>query len=299
MVRNSLRADYFAEKITQNKTALRFVAANEMRAFLRMTIQRHTPDFLCRLNQWPNPCDVLNFRDAPPNEPPHLPNRIWQLLFERAILDIQLCEIQRLELSPHLKSGLGSLNLSTQQQRRRAISLCVRFDDIRQQQPIHFRQPNYPCLIFRFISFVEIESSLNIVAMSKAAFFLFLLQPFTHIVAPAALRHECVPNKNLFFARAMSFLKAPFQNLFVCAFLQCAFDKSRIFNFQKANATSVKSRAAIVICWQFSMRVQADFIEHSSKENDATNFFVRTSQPKNFHFANWFTAPAVHQRFSG
>src|ERR1019366_1365397 len=96
-VRNSLRANCYAEKIIQSRNASRCLAANGTPVFPQRAVQHRKSGCLRLPGPQPNPCDVPNVRDAPPNEQRHLPNRISPQLSEKAIPDTQLCEGRKLE----------------------------------------------------------------------------------------------------------------------------------------------------------------------------------------------------------
>jgi len=84
-----------------------------------------------------------------------------------------------------------------------------------------------------------------------------------------------------FFTGTVALLKTPFQNsssVPLAVFARRAPD----IRLQETGATSVKTFAKIVVRRQFSLRVQTDFVEHSSEEDDAADFSYELRRPE-FH----------------
>src|SRR5204863_5220044 len=87
---------------------------------------------------------------------------------------------------------------------------------------------------------MQVDPSLDIVAVFPAVSFLRLRQIGAPFIPPSSFGQESIPDLNFFFARLSAMLEAPVQNLFVRATLKRAFRQLIIIDSEKPGASSIE-----------------------------------------------------------
>src|SRR5262249_5069556 len=84
-----------------------------------------------------------------------------------------------------------------------------------------------------FIEIDQVRNALNVVAIGDSHLFFSLFQPRRDRIAPAELRCESVPDKEIAIVQAAALFETPFQNFFVRAALLHALNQIAMMHAQK------------------------------------------------------------------
>ena len=87
---------------------------------------------------------------------------------------------------------------------------------------------------------MQVDPSLNVIAIFPAISLLRLRQIGAAFIAPTAFDQERIPDFDFFFGRSPAMRKAPLQDFFVRAALDCPFRQLIIINSQKPGAPRVE-----------------------------------------------------------
>src|SRR5207247_4534072 len=147
-------------------------------------------------------------------------------------------------------------------------------------QPLQSREASCVSLLL-FVGPVKIKPGLNVRTVPKATFPLGLGQRLAATITPSAFDQELVPNLDLFCARSATVRKTPLQDLLVGATAQAALDKRRVVHPKEASASGVEPAPIggpkIIAGRQPARGLQANLVEHPTKEHDAAHLFTRAA----------------------
>lgn len=136
-----------------------------------------------------------------------------------------------------------------------------------------------------FVNVEEVEEGLDIVAVGDAEFFFAFREALAGVVAPAAFAEIRVPDLDIFGRRFAAVGEAPFEHVGILAAEVDADGDIFVFHAEEGAAAGIESAAEsfVVIRGQFTLGVEANFIEHAAKVNDVAKFFMRTAKAGDFH----------------
>jgi hypothetical protein len=131
-----------------------------------------------------------------------------------------------------------------------------------------------------FVGVDEGEHRFDFGAAGHTRFFLAALKRFGNFVVPTALPHELVPNVSFFFGRLPPHAESPMENFIVAAALFYPLDQLVVIDAEEAHAGLIKTFAQIglILRMQLVFAVRADFVQHSSEVDDASDFRERAAE---------------------
>ena len=141
-----------------------------------------------------------------------------------------------------------------------------------------------------FVGVEQVEEGLDVMAVGDAVFFFALGEALTGVVAPAAFAQVAVPDFNFFLGRFATVGETPFEDVLVLASQLHASDDIFVFHTQEGTATAIESatKGLVVVDGQFALGVEANFVEHTAKVDEAADFFMRGAKAGDFH--GWIVA---------
>jgi hypothetical protein len=151
-----------------------------------------------------------------------------------------------------------------------------------------------------FVCVVQVNVGLDVVAVGESIQLFFDDQTGSAIVAPTSLDDERIPNQDLLLIRAFSALEAPFQKFFVRPAFQGLCRQSIVVDLPEPAEAGIEARGIgkpqIVASGQQPLRIEAYFVQHAGKENDAGRFNVVAAGRLSIHVVFLLVIPPSRRR---
>jgi hypothetical protein len=127
--------------------------------------------------------------------------------------------------------------------------------------------------IATFVKFVKIKKSFDGLSL-KAKFFDARLEHGAAVIAPPAFHEKRIPSEAFFVRARATRRKGPSENLFIRAASERARLQGSVRHAQEITAAEVKAFAEVanVIRRQLADGLQANFVQHAAKINQAASF---------------------------
>src|ERR1700693_4315375 len=124
-----------------------------------------------------------------------------------------------------------------------------------------------------FVCVVQIHVGLNVFAVGESIELFFDDQTGSTIVSPTPLDDERIPNQDLLLIRSLSTLKAPFQQFLVRPALDRFCRQLIVVYLPEAAKARIEAHrigeAQMIAIGQEPQGIEADFVQHAGKEDNA------------------------------
>jgi hypothetical protein len=125
---------------------------------------------------------------------------------------------------------------------------------------------------------MQVDVGLDVVAVCEATSLFFDNQTGSAVVAPTSFDDKGIPHQYLLLIREIPALKTPSQKLLVRSTFQRCGCQSIVVDVPEPAKPCIKARwigeSQIVAGGQHALGMEPDFVQHTSKENDAECFDV-------------------------
>jgi hypothetical protein len=125
---------------------------------------------------------------------------------------------------------------------------------------------------------MQVHPGLDVGTVAETRSLLRFSELLTRIIPPATFSKKRIPNGNFLIAGPVSTRKAPFEDFFIRSTLERSLRELVVIHAEKSRATRIEVGRILdtgkIFRRQFAGSSQPDFVEHSSKINEAFGFNV-------------------------
>jgi len=139
---------------------------------------------------------------------------------------------------------------------------------------------------------MQVHPGLDVGTVAETRSLLRFSELLTRIIPPATFSEKRIPDGNFLVAGPPAMRKTPFEDFLVRSALQRSLRKLVVIHSEKSRATRVEVGRILdtgkIFRRQFAGSLQPDFVQHSSKINEAFGFNVIGTRSFSLHLNKSF-----------